>query len=530
MDIERLIAEGECSLGIELGSTRIKGILITPDTKPVASGSFDWENRNEGGVWIYTLDDILTGINACYQSLKADVKKKYGIKLAKLKNMGVSAMMHGYMAFDKNDNLLAPFRTWRNTMTAAESEELSELFSYPIPQRWTISHLLKDIKEEKEYLGNLDHVMTLAAYVHYLLTGEKKIGIGDASGMFPIDFSTSDYSEKAISLFEEKYLKGHYTWGIRDIFPEVLIAGDNAGYLTSEGARLLDDELETGAVFCPPEGDAETGMTATDSVRERTGNVSAGTSAFVMAILEKPLSKVYPVLDIVATPDGKPAAMAHSNNCTSSYDGWMRIFKEVIERLGLNIPKGKLYDTVLLSSLDADKDAGGMLSYGYISGEHITGFEEGRPLTVRMPESRFSLPNLMLSELYSALSAMRIGLDILFDEEGVQLDFITGHGGFFKTKESGAHAMAAALRTPCRVMETAGEGGAWGIAILASYLDHANFSLPDYLDEYAFSDSSSYMYTATDEERKGYDKYLERYKKGLAIERAAIYNLEEFNA
>ena len=530
MDIERLIAEGECSLGIELGSTRIKGILITPDTKPVASGSFDWENRNEGGVWIYTLDDILTGINACYQSLKADVKEKYGIKLAKLKNMGVSAMMHGYMAFDKNDNLLTPFRTWRNTMTAAESEELSELFSYPIPQRWTISHLLKDIKEEKEYLGNLDHVMTLAAYVHYLLTGEKKIGIGDASGMFPIDFSTSDYSEKAISLFEEKYLKGHYTWGIRDIFPEVLIAGDNAGYLTSEGARLLDDELETGAAFCPPEGDAETGMTATDSVRERTGNVSAGTSAFVMAILEKPLSKVYPVLDIVATPDGKPAAMAHSNNCTSSYDGWMRIFREVIERLGLNIPKGKLYDTVLLSSLDADKDAGGMLSYGYISGEHITGFEEGRPLTVRMPESRFSLPNLMLSELYSALSTMRIGLDILFDEEGVQLDFITGHGGFFKTKESGAHAMATALRTPCRVMETAGEGGAWGIAILASYLDHANLPLPDYLDEYAFSDSSSYMYTATDEERKGYDEYLERYKKGLAIERAAIDNLEEFNA
>ena len=530
MNIERLIAEGECSLGIELGSTRIKGILITPDTKPVASGSFDWENRNEGGVWIYTLDDILTGINACYQSLKADVKEKYGIKLAKLKNMGVSAMMHGYMAFDKNDNLLTPFRTWRNTMTAAESEELSELFSYPIPQRWTISHLLKDIKERKEYLGNLDHVMTLAAYVHYLLTGEKKIGIGDASGMFPIDFSTSDYSEKAISLFEEKYLKGHYTWGIRDIFPEVLIAGDNAGYLTSEGARLLDDELETGAAFCPPEGDAETGMTATDSVRERTGNVSAGTSAFVMAILEKPLSKVYPVLDIVATPDGKPAAMAHSNNCTSSYDGWMRIFKEVIERLGLNIPKGKLYDTVLLSSLEADKDAGGMLSYGYISGEHITGFEEGRPLTVRMPESRFSLPNLMLSELYSALSAMRIGLDILFDEEGVQLDFITGHGGFFKTKESGAHAMAAALRTPCRVMETAGEGGAWGIAILASYLDHANLPLPDYLDEYAFSDSSSYMYTATDEERKGYDEYLERYKKGLTIERAAIDNLEEFNA
>ena len=530
MDIERLIAEGECSLGIELGSTRIKGILITPDTKPVASGSFDWENRNEGGVWIYTLDDILTGINACYQSLKADVKKKYGIKLAKLKNMGVSAMMHGYMAFDKNDNLLTPFRTWRNTMTAAESEELSELFSYPIPQRWTISHLLKDIKERKEYLGNLDHVMTLAAYVHYLLTGEKKIGIGDASGMFPIDFSTSDYSEKAIKQFDEKYLKGHYTWGIMDIFPEVLIAGDNAGYLTSEGARLLDDELETGAAFCPPEGDAETGMTATDSVRERTGNVSAGTSAFVMAILEKPLSKVYPVLDIVATPDGKPAAMAHSNNCTSSYDGWMRIFREVIERLGLNIPKGKLYDTVLLSSLDADKDAGGMLSYGYISGEHITGFEEGRPLTVRMPESRFSLPNLMLSELYSALSAMRIGLDILFDEEGVQLDFITGHGGFFKTKESGAHAMATALRTPCRVMETAGEGGAWGIAILASYLDHANLPLPDYLDEYAFSDSSSYMYTATDEERKGYDEYLERYKKGLAIERAAIDNLEEFNA
>ena len=530
MDIERLIAEGECSLGIELGSTRIKGILITPDTKPVASGSFDWENRNEGGVWIYTLDDILTGINACYQSLKADVKKKYGIKLAKLKNMGVSAMMHGYMAFDKNDNLLTPFRTWRNTMTAAESEELSELFSYPIPQRWTISHLLKDIKERKEYLGNLDHVMTLAAYVHYLLTGEKKIGIGDASGMFPIDFSTSDYSEKAIKQFDEKYLKGHYTWGIRDIFPEVLIAGDNAGYLTSEGARLLDDELETGAAFCPPEGDAETGMTATDSVRERTGNVSAGTSAFAMAILEKPLSKVYPVLDIVATPDGKPAAMAHSNNCTSSYDGWMRIFREVIERLGLNIPKGKLYDTVLLSSLDADKDAGGMLSYGYISGEHITGFEEGRPLTVRMPESRISLPNLMLSELYSALSAMRIGLDILFDEEGVQLDFITGHGGFFKTKESGAHAMATALRTPCRVMETAGEGGAWGIAILASYLDHANLPLPDYLDEYAFSDSSSYMYTATDEERKGYDEYLERYKKGLAIERAAIDNLEEFNA
>ena len=529
-DIIKSIENGECSLGIELGSTRIKGILITPDTKPVASGAFDWENRNDNGVWIYTIDDILTGIHDCYQDLKKDVLEKYGIKLTKLKNMGVSAMMHGYMAFDKDGNLLTPFRTWRNTMTAEESEELSALFNYPIPQRWTVSHLLKDIKEKKEYLGNLDHVMTLAAYVHYLLTGEKKIGIGDASGMFPIDFSTSDYSENAIKQFEEKYLKGHYSWGIRDIFPEVLIAGVNAGHLTESGARLLDDELEAGAAFCPPEGDAETGMAATDSVRVRTGNVSAGTSAFVMAILEKPLSKVYPVLDIVATPDGKPAAMAHSNNCTGSYDGWMRIFREVIERLGLDVPKGKLYDTVLLSSLEADKDAGGMLSYGYISGEHITGFEAGRPLTARSPESHFTLPNLILSELYSALSAMRIGLDILFDKEGVQLDFITGHGGFFKTKESGAHAMAAALRTPCRVMETAGEGGAWGIAILASYLDHTNLALPDYLDEYAFSDSSSYMYTAIEEERKGYDKYLERYKKGFAIERAAIDNLEDYNA
>lgn len=526
--IRKELESGLCSLGIEFGSTRIKAILISSDKSPVASGAYDWENRLEDGIWTYSIDDILTGLKGCYHELKKDVLSKYGVRLANLKAIGISAMMHGYMPFDADGNLLSPFRTWRNNITEKESEELTELFSYPIPQRWTISHLFKDMKEQKAYLTVLDHVSTLACYVHTILTGKHVIGIGDASGMFPIDTETKDYLESALSVFNEKFVIGKYEWTIKDVLPEVLVAGNEAGCLTKEGALLLDEEgdLKEGIPFCPPEGDAETGMMATNAVRARSGNVSAGTSVFASIVLEKPLKKAYSQLDIVTTPDGRQVAMAHSNNCTGSYDMWIRMFDEVLKALGVHVSKGELYDRLLSLALEADPAAGGLVSYPYLSGEHITGFSSGCLMHLIPDDAELSISSFMRSELFASLSAMRIGLDILFEKEGVTIDMISGHGGFFKTPSVGQTIMAAVTKTPCRVLSTAGEGGAWGIALLADYLS-SDKSLERYLDEDVFRNAESSVVYPRKEDMEGYEKYLERYKKGLCVERKAVETFSE---
>ena len=522
--IAEFIEDGLAVLGIELGSTRIKAVLIGDDKMPIESGSFSWENANQDGVWTYSLDDALRGLAASYASLRDAVLKNYGVKIKKLKAFGISAMMHGYIALDKEDNLLTPFRTWRNNITAAEAEELTALFEYNIPQRWTSAHLTKDIEENKKYLDNLNYITTLSGYIHYMLTGRKVIGIGDASGMFPIDIEKKDYLERAINSYQRDYVDGRYSWNLMDILPKILLAGNEAGCLTKKGAVILDDKgwLCDGIPMCPPEGDAGTGMVATDSILPRTGNVSAGTSAFAMVVLEKPLSKVYSSLDIVTTPDGSPVAMAHSNNCTGSYDAWVSLFHEAIKSAGFEINKGKLYDILLNKALDGNPACNGLLSYCYISGEHVTGFSEGRPLFVRKPDVPLNLSDFMRSELYSSLCAMRIGLDVLFDSENVKVDLLCGHGGFFKSEKPGMMVLSAAVKIPVRVLDTAGEGGAWGIALLADYMSYRNIKLGDYLDDKVFCNASYRVFDASEEDKKGFDMYLDRYKRGLEIERCAV--------
>ncbi len=527
MDRDRIagfIEDGLAVLGIELGSTRIKAVLIGEDKMPIESGSFSWENKNQDGIWTYSLEDVLNGLSGSYASLRDAVLKNYGVKIKNLKAFGISAMMHGYIALDKDDNLLTPFRTWRNNITSVESEKLTALFGYNIPQRWTIAHLTKDIDEGKQYLDNLNYITTLSGYVHYMLTDRKVIGIGDASGMFPIDMDKKDYLESAISSYQRDYVDGRYGWNLADILPKVLLAGSDAGCLTKRGVEILDGKgwLCDGIPMCPPEGDAGTGMVATDSILPRTGNVSAGTSAFAMVVLERPLSKVYSSLDIVTTPDGSPVAMAHSNNCTGSYDAWVSLFHEVIRSAGFEIDKGRLYDILLDKALAGDPACGGLLSYCYISGEHVTGFSEGRPLFVRKPESPLNLSDFMKSELYSSLCAMRLGLDVLFDQEKVKVDLLCGHGGFFKSEKPGMMALSAAAKIPVRVLDTAGEGGAWGIALLADYMSHTDISLGVYLDDKVFCNASYRVFDASDEDKKGFDKYLDRYKNGLEIERSAV--------
>lgn len=526
MEKDKVVFEletGCCVLGIELGSTRIKAILISSEKKPVASGSYDWENLYENGIWTYHEEDIQKGLAECYSNLKKDVFNRYGVVLRRLSAIGVSAMMHGYMAFDSDDRLLTPFKTWRNTITGEESAELTELFDYPIPQRWTVSHLLYEIKMEADYLNRLDHVSTLSSYVHKLLTGEKVVGIGDASGMFPIDVAKKNYDAKAAAVFFDRY-----GYDVFKIFPKVLVAGDDAGTLCEFGAWLLDSsgDLEPGCPMCPPEGDAGTGMVATNSVLPRTGNVSAGTSAFAMVVLEKPLAKTYKELDLVTTPDGSLVAMAHTNNCTGNYDAWLSLFNEVLSAFGVKVDKAKLYDMLLSVSMASDADCGGLLSYNYISGEPITGLDDGYPMFIRPCCSSFNLANFMRSELYSAVAAMRVGLDILFEKEGVSLDVMSGHGGFFKTADVGLRIMASALKTPIRALSTAGEGGAWGIAILASYVFHRDSTLAEYLSNEIFADSQSITISPAEKDCQGFENYYRRYLAGLAIEKTAVKVLD----
>lgn len=528
--IQQVIEEGKAVLGIELGSTRIKAVLIDEDGRPIASGSHDWENRYEDGVWTYHLEDIWEGLRDSYKKLKENVKEQYQVSIHTLSAIGLSAMMHGYMAFDEKGQLLVPFRTWRNTMTEQASEELTEWFSYHIPQRWSIAHLYQAILNKEEHVKNIHYMTTLAGYLHWQLTGEKIVGVGEASGMFPIDAKTHDFNEKMIACFDEKIQDRQYPWNLREILPTVLPAGEAAGKLTEEGAKRLDPdgELEAGIVLCPPEGDAGTGMAATNSVAVRTGNVSAGTSVFAMVVLEKELSKVYPEIDLVTTPSGDPVAMVHCNNCTSDLNAWVSLFDEFAKAAGMKIDKNELFAILYNKALEGDADCGGLLAYNYFSGEHITGFEEGRPLFVRTPNSRFDLANFMRTHLFTALGALKVGMDILLKEEHVQLDCILGHGGLFKTPKVGQKVMAGALGVPVAVMETAGEGGAWGIALLASYMvrKEEEETLADYLNRKIFAGEHGKTIHPDESDMKGFDTFIERYQNGLAIERAAVESLQ----
>jgi sugar (pentulose or hexulose) kinase len=528
-ETQQAIESGRTVLGIEFGSTRIKAVLIGEDHMPIASGSYEWENRHENGVWTYALDDVWAGLQASYRNLCKEVLEKYNTPLQTIGAIGFSAMMHGYMAFDKDGNLLVPFRTWRNTMTGQASKELTDLFQFNIPQRWSIAHLHQAILNQESHITDISHLTTLAGYVHWKLTGQKALGVGEASGMFPIDSKTNDYDERMIELFNERLKTENISWKLQDILPKVLVAGDAAGALTEEGARLLDPTgpLQAAIPLCPPEGDAGTGMVATNSVAERTGNVSAGTSVFAMIVLEKSLSKVYPEIDMVTTPTGKPVAMVHSNNCTSDLNAWVDLFHEFTGALGVEISESTLFEMLYKKALTGDADGGGLLAYNYLSGEHITHLEEGRPLFVRTPDSRFTISNFMRVHLFSALGALKIGLDILFEQEQVKIDQILGHGGFFKTREVGQKIMAAAINVPVCVMETAAEGGAWGIALLASYMLHKvkNEPLEAYLSNKVFAEEKGTLIAPDQGDVDGFRAFMERYKKGLIIERAAVDGL-----
>ena len=528
-DTQKAIEGGKTVLGIEFGSTRIKAVLIGEDHAPIASGGYEWENRYENGVWTYHLEDVWTGLQESYRNLRNEVLEKYGIPLQTVGAIGFSGMMHGYLPFDKDGNLLAPFRTWRNTITGQAAEQLTALFQFAIPQRWSIAHLYQAMLNKEPHVKDIHHQTTLAGYVHWQLTGQKVMGVGEASGMFPIDSTTNDYDKRMIGLFNERLAAENLPWKIQDILPKVLVAGEAAGVLSEAGAKLLDPtgQLKAGIPLCPPEGDAGTGMVATNSVAERTGNVSAGTSVFAMIVLEKALSKVYPEIDMVTTPSGKPVAMVHSNNCTSDLNAWVDLFGEFTQALGVEVSQSRLFETLYQQALTGEADGGGLLAYAYLSGEHITHMEEGRPLFVRTPESRFTLANFMRTHLFSSLGALRIGLDILFVQEQVKIDQILGHGGFFKTREVGQKMMAAAMNVPVSVMETAGEGGAWGIALLAAYMLHKakDESLEAYLSNKVFAGENSVTIAPDPRDVAGFTTFMERYKKGLGIERAAVDGL-----
>ena len=525
---QKAIENGKTVLGIEFGSTRIKAVLIGEDHMPIAAGSHEWENRHENGIWTYSLEDIFGGLQEGYQKLSEEVSAKYGIELKTIGAIGFSAMMHGYVVVDVDGNLLVPFRTWRNTITGQASHQLTELFQFNIPQRWSIAHLYQAILNKEAHVKDISHQTTLAGYVHWKLTGQRVLGIGEASGMFPIDSKTNDYDKGMLDQFNGLLKAEKLPWTLQDILPKVLVAGDNAGVLTENGAKRIDPtgQLLAGSKLCPPEGDAGTGMVATNSVAVRTGNVSAGTSVFAMIVLEKELSKLYPEIDMVTTPTGKPVAMVHSNNCTSDLNAWVDVFQEFTQVLGVNISESQLYELLYQKALAGDADAGGLLAYNYVSGEHITHMEEGRPLFVRTPESHFTLANFIRANLFSSLGALKIGMDILFEQEKVMLDQLLGHGGFFKTKEVGQKMMAAAMNVPVSVMETAGEGGAWGIALLTAYmLNKQNEPLEAYLSDKVFAGGDAITIAPDQKDVDGFAAFMDRYKKGLGIERAAVDGL-----
>ena len=528
MSAKTIIESGKAILGIEFGSTRIKAVLIDTDNNPIAQGSFEWENQLVDGLWTYSIDTIWKGLQDCYADLRKNVKAEYDCEIKQLAAIGISAMMHGYMAFGKDENILVPFRTWRNTNTAKAAAELSELFHFNIPLRWSISHVYQAILNGEDHINKIDFLTTLAGYIHWQLTGKKVLGVGDASGMLPIDSNTNNYDAEMVAKFDKLIEPKNLGWKILDILPEVLNAGEDAGVLTEEGAKKLDPSgtLQAGTPLCPPEGDAGTGMVATNAVRQRTGNVSAGTSSFSMIVLEKALSQPYEVIDMVTTPDGSPVAMVHCNNCTSDLNAWVGLFKQYQELLGVPVDMNEVFGKLYNHALEGDADCGGLIAYNYISGEPVTGLAEGRPMFVRSANDHFNLANFMRANLYASVAVLKIGNDVLFKDEKVQVDRITGHGGLFKTKGVGQRILAAAINSPISVMETAGEGGAWGIALLAGYLvnNAEKQSLADYLDKKVFAGNTGVEIAPTAEDVAGFDKYIETYKAGLAIEKAAVEN------
>lgn len=529
-EIKKVIESGKAVLGIEFGSTRIKAVLVDDKNTPIAQGGHEWENHLENGIWTYPLSEIKDGFQSCYKDLKKNVKDEYGVTLKKLGAIGISGMMHGYLVFDKDDNLLTPFRTWRNTITKDAADVLTEEFSYNIPQRWSIAHLYQAILNKEEHISKISFQTTLAGYIHYLLTGKKVMGVGEASGMFPIDPATRDYDATMVQKFDALLKKAGLSYTLREIFPKVLTAGEDAGTLTNEGAKLLDPDgdLEAGIPVAPPEGDAGTGMVATNAVKVKTGNVSAGTSVFAMVVLEKNLSKVYREIDLVTTPSGDLVGMVHCNNCTSDLNAWVNLFKESLESYGVSVDMNKLFSVLYNKALESDKDAGGLVSFNYYSGEGVTEFEEGRPLFVREQNAKMNLANFMRSHLYSSLATLKLGCDIMLKKEGVKVDSITGHGGLFKTKGVGQSILAAALAAPVSVAKTAGEGGAWGMAVLASYMiqKDGKETLSDYLENKVFNSMEKETIEPSKADIDGFDAFIEKYKKAIEVERAAVNSVK----
>lgn len=520
------IEAGKAILGIEFGSTRIKAVLIDEDNNPIAQGAHEWENQLVDKLWTYSTEAIWYGLQDSYARLREDVRNRYDIEIESLAAIGVSAMMHGYMPFGADGDILVPFRTWRNTNTGEAAARLSELFVYNIPLRWSISHLYQAILDGEPHVKDIKFLTTLAGYIHWQLTGKKVLGVGDASGMLPVDPSTKTYCADMVKKFDDLVAPEGYPWKLADILPESIVAGEPAGCLTEEGARRLDvsGHLKPGVPFCPPEGDAGTGMVATNAVLQRTGNVSAGTSSFSMIVLEKELSRPYEMIDMVTTPDGSLVAMVHCNNCTSDLNAWVGIFKEYQQLLGVPVDMNEIFGKLYNAALDGQPDCGGLLSYNYFSGEPVTGLAEGRPLFVRSSTDKFNLANFMRANLYASVAVLKIGNDILFNEENVEVDRITGHGGLFKTPGVGQRVLAAALDSPISVMETAGEGGAWGIALLAAYAvnNPRRLSLPGWLNECVFLGNTGSEIAPAPEDVEGFNRYIERYKRGLAVEKAAV--------
>ncbi len=521
------ILEGKAVLGIELGSTRIKAVLTGPDWTPLAVGSHRWDNQLIDGIWTYDLQGAMDGLQKAYAAMAADAEQKTGVLISTLAGIGISAMMHGYLPFDGEDRLLTPFRTWRNTMTGQAAERLSGLFNFSIPQRWSIAHLYQAILSREVHVPEIRFLTTLAGFVHWQLTGKKVLGIGDASGMFPIG-ENGGYDETMLGQFKQLIQDEHLPWSLEGILPDIKHAGETAGRLSQKGAELLDPSgrLRAGIPLCPPEGDAGTGMVATNAVAPRTGNVSAGTSIFAMIVLEKGLSRVHPEIDIVTTPEGSPVAMVHCNNCTTDLNAWIGLLDDFVKEAGLKADQDKLYKVFFDAALKGDRDAGGLTSCGYYSGEHVTGFEEGRPLLVHPPESRFTFANLARSILFSALATLKLGMQTL-EEEKVRIDRILGHGGLYKEGETGQRLTAAALRTPVTVMDTASEGGAWGIALLAAYMAGKSDgeTLRDYLDQRVFHQRGGSCLEPDPKDVEGFGTYLARFKVGLMVERCATEHL-----
>ncbi|SUB34664.1 ribulokinase [[Pasteurella] mairii] len=524
---KNVILNGQGYLGIELGSTRIKSVLIDKFGNILAKGSFEWQNDFVGGIWTYPLDKVWQGIASSYRDLCTNIKKTYSVSLQNLAGLGVSAMMHGYIPFDKEGNQIADFRTWRNNTTAQAADQLTEAFQYNIPYRWSIAHLYQAILNGEEHTKEIAFFTTLAGYVHWQLSSKKVLGIGDASGMFPIDIKMKNYDQDCLNIFNQLIKPYHFNWQLSDILPQILTAGSHAGVLTEKGAKLLDPTgyLQAGCMMSPPEGDAGTGMMATNSITARTGNISAGTSAFAMVVLEKPLSKLYRDLDRVTTPSGDPVAMAHSQNCSSALNAWMQLFNEVLCAFKLNIPNDELYNTLFQQALKADPDGGNLLSYGFYSGEHAVDLVTGCPLFLHPMKANFTLANFILIQLYTSFAAMKLGIDTLIKTEGVQIDKIFAHGGLFKSKEIVQKVLASALNVPVSIIETASEGGAWGAALLAVYTgekaEKTNRTLSEFLEQCIFLQTKDKVVKPQKDWVCGYEHFMQRYKEGLPIERLA---------